>query len=160
MVCISIYAMSLRLCNPLGIIAQLGIMSVIPPMNIYRPYSIATWVFQPGFICYGIPVGSKSYVKHHLSLKVKEVAREVGEVLTTLEGEGQAIWTVARSTTLMKLDYHISLCYPSDMAEAARQMDQLLWSRGADPGRVLRDCGPAPLPALTQLCSEGRANLH
>ena len=28
----------------------------------------------------------------------------------------------------MKLDYHISLCYPSDMAEAARQMDQLLWS--------------------------------
>ena len=85
-------------------------------------------MFQPGFICYGIPVGSKSYVKHHLSLKVKEVAREVGEVLTTLEGEGQAIWTVARSTTLMKLDYHISLCYPSDMAEAARQMDQLLWS--------------------------------
>ena len=53
-------------------------------------------VFQPDFICYGIPVGSKSYVKPHLSLKVQEVAREVGEVLTTLEGEGQAIWTVAR----------------------------------------------------------------
>ena len=74
-------------------------------------------VFQPDFICYGIPVGSKSYVKHHLSLKVQEVTREVGEVLTTL-GRPSGRWP--GSSPLMKLDYHISLCYPSDMAEAAR----------------------------------------
>ena len=48
--------------------------------------------------------------------------------METLEGEGQAIWTVARSSTLMKLDYHISLCYPSDMVEAAKEMDKLLWN--------------------------------
>ena len=28
----------------------------------------------------------------------------------------------------MKLDYHLSLCYPADMAVAAREMDRLLWS--------------------------------
>ena len=54
-------------------------------------------------------------MRHHLHLKVQDVVREVKEVMETLEGEGQAIWTVARSSTLMKLDYHISLCYPSDM---------------------------------------------
>ena len=45
-----------------------------------------------------------------------------------MQGEGQAIWTVLRSSTLMKLDYHLSLCYPSDMAEAAAEMDQLLYT--------------------------------
>ena len=61
-------------------------------------------------------------------MQVLDVTREVEQVLETLEGEGQAIWTVARSSTLMKLDYHISLCYPSDMQEASKEMDRLLWT--------------------------------
>jgi hypothetical protein len=97
------------------------------PMELTRAGTMVAEEFQPGFICYGIPVGSREYVRHHLHLKVLDVAREVGEVLEALEGEGQAIWTVARSSTLMKLDYHISLCYPSDMVEAAKEMDHLLW---------------------------------
>ena len=80
------------------------------PMELTRAGTMVEGEFRPGFICYGIPVGTREYVRHHLSLKVQEVAREVEEVLSTLEGEGQAIWTVARSSTLMKLDYHISLC--------------------------------------------------
>ena len=84
--------------------------------------------FLPGYMCYGIPIGSPGYVKHQLSLKVQEVAREVGEVVRVLEGEGQAIWTIARSSTAMKLDYHLALCYPSDIAEAAKDMDILLGS--------------------------------
>ena len=66
--------------------------------------------FLPGFVLYGIPVGEPEFVKHHLSLKVQEVEREVNEVLEVLQGEGQAIWTVIRSSTLMKMDYHLSLC--------------------------------------------------
>ena len=84
--------------------------------------------FLPGYMCYGIPIGSPEYVKHQLSLKVQEVAKEVGEIVKVLEGEGQAIWTIARSSTAMKLDYHLALCYPSDMAEAAKEMDRLLAS--------------------------------
>ena len=57
--------------------------------------------FEPGFLLYGIPVGSKAYVRHHLNLKVIEVTRGVEQVLETLEGEGQSIWTVA----LMKLSH-------------------------------------------------------
>ena len=50
------------------------------------------------------------------------------ELLEVLQGEGQAIWTVLRSSTIMKLDYHLALCYPSDMAEAASEMDNLLYN--------------------------------
>ena len=57
---------------------------------------------------------------------MKEVAREVEQILEVLQDEGQAIWTVARSSTIMKLDYHLALCYPTDMVEAAKEMDRLL----------------------------------
>ena len=84
--------------------------------------------FLPGFMCYGIPIGSPEYVKHQLSLKVQEVAKEVEEIVRVLEGEGQAIWTIARSSTATKMDYHLSLCYPSDMVEAAMEIDRILLS--------------------------------
>ena len=69
--------------------------------------------FKPGFMCYGIPVGSPEYVRHELSVKVQEVAREVENIVKVMGGEGQSIWTIARSSTAMKLDYHLSLCYPT-----------------------------------------------
>ena len=84
--------------------------------------------FLPGFMCYGIPIGTQAYVKHQLSLKVQEVAKEVEEIVKVLDGEGQAIWTVARSSTATKMDYHLVMCYPSDMLEAAEEMDRILVS--------------------------------
>ena len=84
--------------------------------------------FLSGYLCYGIPVGIPAYVRHQLSVKVQEVGRELGEIVRVLEGEGQSIWTIARASTAMKLDYHLALCYPTDMEEASRQMDDILWS--------------------------------
>ena len=100
---------------------------VLPPNTPQGLAQAGTWIgedFIP--VLYGIPVGYGRYVKHHLSLKVKEVAREVEQILEVLQDEGQAIWTVARSSTIMKLDYHLALCYPTDMVEAAKEMDRLL----------------------------------
>ena len=55
----------------------------------------------------------------------------------------------------MKLDYHLALCYPNDMAEAASQMDQLLYNmlEGAcdldiprvDMGRGVECCPQVPV---------------
>ena len=47
-------------------------------------------------------------------------------MLKVFQGEGQAIRTVVRSSTIMKLDYHLALCYPYDMKEATMEMDRLL----------------------------------
>ena len=86
-----------------------------------------------------------------LSLKVQEVAREVDEIVMVLEGEGQAIWTIARSSTAMKLDYHLALCYPSDMMEAAKEMDIIL-------GSMLQSATGIPIP-MHGRCGQGSRTL-
>ena len=105
-----------------------GVLPAGTPAGLTRAGTVVGGEFLSGFVLYGIPVGESRFVKHHLSLKVEEVAREVREVLEVLQGEGQAIWTVLRSSTIMKLDYHMALCYPTDMAEAAKEMDRLLFT--------------------------------
>ena len=127
--------------------------------------SIVDQIFLPGFMCYGIPIGTKEYVRHQLSEKVQEVAKEVEEIVSVLDGEGQAIWTIARSSTAMKLDYHLSLCYPSDMAEAAKEMDDLLLSMVenatklsipmVDLGQGVEHC---PLPEVERLQGKSYQN--
>ena len=121
--------------------------------------------FLPGFMCYGIPIGSQEYVRHQLSLKVHEIAKEVQETVKVLEGEGQAVWTVARSSSATKLDYHLSLCYPSDMREAAKEMDSLLISMlnsatglsvpMVDEGRGVEHC---PVPGIARLAGKSYQN--
>ena len=78
-------------------------------------------------MCYGSPVGTKEYVQHQLFNKVKEIASEIEQIVKVMDGEGQAMWTIARSSSAMKLDYHLSLCYPSDVEIAAKEMDSQLW---------------------------------
>ena len=89
-----------------------GVLPAGTPASVARAGAVVDGVFLPGFVMYGIPIGDSSFVKHKLALKVQEVAREVDQVLTVLQGEGQAIWSVIRSSTIMKLDYHLALCYP------------------------------------------------
>ena len=81
-----------------------------------------------GFLCYGIPVGTSEYVKHQLCDKVQEVRSEVDRVKDVLgEGDGQAIWSILKCSIAQKLDWHLSLCYPSDISEAAGELDRVLW---------------------------------
>jgi hypothetical protein len=62
--------------------------------------------FLPGSLCFGIPVENPGYVLQELSVKVQEVVKQI---VIVIEGEGQAFWTIARSITAKKLDYHLSL---------------------------------------------------
>ena len=76
-------------------------------------------------ICYGIPVGTDCYVQHMLDTKVAEVAKEVDAVSLVLQEERQAMWTVLRSSISQKLDYWLTLVYPSQVRKAAEDMDKL-----------------------------------
>ena len=51
---------------------------------------------------------------------------EVREVLEVLRGEGQGPLDCPKVSTIMMLDYHLVLCYQSDMAEGSSEMDNLL----------------------------------
>ena len=128
------------------------------PAEYPRAGTVVDGEFLPGFLCYGIPVGTPGYVRHHLAAKVQQVGREVTEIVNVLEGEGQAIWTIARASTAMKLDYHLSLCYPTDMEDAAKYLDGVLWNMlekaaamsipRVDEGRGLEHCPSLPVRRL------------
>ena len=66
--------------------------------------------FHQGFLQYVVPAGTPGYVQQQFSLKVKEVAKEIAQIVKVLEGEGYGIWTIARSSTARKLDIQMSLC--------------------------------------------------
>ena len=85
-------------------------------------------VFRPGYLCYGIPVGANEYVRHMLGEKVREVKEEVDRVKEVLsQDDGQALWTILHCSLAQKLDYHLTLCYPSDIKAVAEDLDSVLW---------------------------------
>ena len=47
--------------------------------------------FEPGFLVYGVPVGTDSYVSHTLMEKVKEVEEKVRKCCRVLGRERQAL---------------------------------------------------------------------
>ena len=81
--------------------------------------------WEHGMICYGVPIGTDIYVNHMLNIKVMEVEKEVESIIGILEEERQALWSVLRSSIAQKLDYWLTLVYPSLVKEAAIKMDKL-----------------------------------
>ena len=43
------------------------------------------------------------------------------------EEDSQATWSILKCSLAQKLDWHLSLCYPSDIMEAALELDTILW---------------------------------
>lgn len=81
--------------------------------------------WEPGFICYGVPIGSENYVVKMLSNKMDELEQQAEQIQTVLQNEKQALWAVLRSSFSHKLDYWLTLCYPSQVKGAAERMDAL-----------------------------------
>ena len=96
-------------------------------------------VFHPGMVVYGIPVGSDRYVQHMLDNVVSDIASEVKQVQEVLAGESQAVWSVMYSSLVHKLDWHLTLCYPSDIKAMAARLDTIFWS-------VLETLTRVPIP--------------
>ena len=84
--------------------------------------------FAPGFLCYGIPIGSPEYVSHMLEEKAQEVVREVEEITEILGKDSQALLVTLHRSLAHKMDYHLSLCYPSDIRPTATYLDSVFWS--------------------------------
>ena len=94
--------------------------------GLVRAGAVVSGQWEPGLICYGVPIGTDTYVHTKLEEKVSEVAREVGTVAKVLQDERQAMWSVLCSSTSQKLDYWLSLVYPSQVRPAAEGMDKLM----------------------------------
>ena len=82
--------------------------------------------FQPGFVCYGIPVGTDAYLAAKLDKKVEEVTERALKATKPMEGERQSLWTILRASLKFQFVYWLGLCYPSDMLPATRRVDSVL----------------------------------
>ena len=98
------------------------------PMELKRAGEVVGGVFQPGFDCYGIPLGTDAYVGHALREKGLEVQRDMEQVAATLSQDSQALWVALHRSLAHKMDYHLSLCYPSDILPTAEFLDAAAWS--------------------------------
>ena len=82
--------------------------------------------FEPGFVCYGVPISSDSYVAAMLDKKVAEVAEGARKAQELLGDERQGLWTLLRASLKFQFEYWLGLCYPSDVLPAARRVDAIL----------------------------------
>ena len=97
------------------------------PPELKRAGAMVDGRFEPGFICYGIPLGSDSYVRHALWTKAAEVERDINKVVEVLAEDSQALWVAIHRSLAHKMDYHLSLCYPSDILPVAKYLDSVIW---------------------------------
>ena len=92
-------------------------------------------IFEPGFLCYGVPVGTDKYVEHMLSEKIRDLEKVAKNTYDILVDERQSLWTILWLSLSQQLDYWLQLCYPSNIKAAAERMDTVMWEmleRAAD----------------------------
>ena len=61
-----------------------GILPAATPRGLVRAGAVVSGQWEPGMVCYGVPVGTDSYVHHMLELKVSKVAKEVETICQVL----------------------------------------------------------------------------
>ena len=103
-----------------------GLLPANTPAGFKRAGVELDGFFHPGFMCYGIPIGSNEFVRHMLMEKVREISKSADMACQVLHNDSQALWAILRSSLAQQLDYHLSLCYPSDIKSAATHLDGVL----------------------------------
>ena len=90
--------------------------------------SLVGGVFWPGFLCYGVAIGSKQFVDHFLGQKVQQLSEEMDKVMSVLKDDCQAAWTLLSTSMSQQLDYSLTLQYPQDILPFAAALDDRIWS--------------------------------
>ena len=98
------------------------------PPEMKRAGEVVDGEWENGFMCYGIAVGSDN-VRNRLMAKVDEVTDQLNSVRKVLgpQKDLQAIWAVLQCSLSQKLDWQLSLNYPSDVREVSKKLDSELW---------------------------------
>ena len=85
-------------------------------------------VFEPGFLMYGVPIGTDKYCTSQLMGISKRIARDGQETARLLAGERQSLWTALRCSVSHRFDYWLQMSYPTVVEPVAKWLDIQLWS--------------------------------
>ena len=84
-------------------------------------------VWEPGFLVYGMPVGTDIYVEKMLEKKVDEIEKTARMVCEVMEGEEQTIWTILRMSIMQQFNYWLQLVHPTQIEKAAGRVNRVVW---------------------------------
>ena len=85
-------------------------------------------VFERGFECYGIAIGTDKYVQQKLQQKAEEVARDAEQTANLLAGDRQALWSALRLSISHRFEYFCQLSHPTLVEPVAEWLDTAIWS--------------------------------
>ena len=71
-----------------------GVMPSEAPVGFVKAGAMVVEEFQPGFLCYGVPIGTDEYVTAMLDLKMNELEDEVEKIYNVLESSRQSMWAM------------------------------------------------------------------
>ena len=79
------------------------------PPELKRAGMMVNGAFEPGFDCYGIPMGTDAFVHQALQVKAAGVKRDMEQFCKILAKDSQALWVALHRSLAHKMDYHLSL---------------------------------------------------
>ena len=82
--------------------------------------------WEPGFLVYGVPVGTDKYVEDMLMTKVDEIEKLAIKVCDVLAGEVQTLWTLLRMSIMQQFDYWLQLVHPSQVKKSAARLNKVV----------------------------------
>ena len=97
------------------------------PEGIHLAGENINGVFERGFECYGIPIGTDNYVRHKLRSKADEIVTDAFKTANLLRSDRQALWSALRLSISPRFEYFCQLAPPSLTEPIAKYLDEKLW---------------------------------
>ena len=104
-----------------------GVLPAGCPAGITLAGEEVNGLFQPGFLCYGVPVGTPQYTTSQLWKRARTIVKDARRTVDVLGGEKQALWAALKWSISQRFDYWCQLSYPTDLQPAAAWLDSELW---------------------------------
>ena len=101
-----------------------GDLPVSTPAGITLAGVEVDGVFERGFECYGIPIGTDNYVKHMLKAKASEIVNDAKRTVELLSVDRQSLWSALMVSISHRCEYFCQLSPPSLSEPVAAELDR------------------------------------
>ena len=85
-------------------------------------------VFECGFDCYGVPVGTDKFITEELMSTAREIVADAEKATQLLSSNRQALWSALRLSILPRFQYWCQHVQPSLCEPVAAWLDIQLWT--------------------------------
>ena len=109
------------------------------PPELKRAGVMVNGTFEPGFDCYGIPMGTDAFVHQALQIKAAEVKRDMEQVSKILANDSQALWVLRQLLKLLLAELRWLL----EEEKQIKAGGDPYWSQGQELAQNMVHVGPS-----------------